>query len=39
VIGKTEKSTAAYVFMYGNVAISWSSKKETIPALFSCEAQ
>jgi len=33
------KSTAAYVFMIGNVAFSWSSKKESVVALSSCEAE
>jgi len=33
------KSTAAYVFMIGNAAFSWSSKKESVVALSSCEAE
>jgi len=31
-----KKSTAAYVFMIGNAAFSWSSKKESMVALSSC---
>jgi len=33
------KSTATYVFMIGNVAFSWSCKKESVVALSSCEAE
>jgi len=33
------KSTAAYVFMIGNTAFSWSYKKESVVALSSCEAE
>ena len=33
-----KKSIVAYVFMIGNAAFSWSSKKESIVALSSCEA-
>jgi len=33
------KSTAAYVFMFGNADFSWSSKKESVVALSSCEAE
>ncbi|XP_058776407.1 secreted RxLR effector protein 161-like [Vicia villosa] len=33
------KSTAAYVFMIGNADFSWSSKKESVVALSSCEAE
>jgi hypothetical protein len=33
------KSTAAYVFMIGNATFSWSSKKESVVALSSCEAE
>jgi len=39
--GDTEdmKSTAGYMFFYGGAPISWSSKKESIFALTSCEAE
>jgi len=33
------KSTASYVFMIGNAAFSWSSKKESVVALSSCEVE
>jgi len=33
------KSIAAYVFMIGNAAFSWSSEKESVVALSSCEAE
>lgn len=33
------KSTAAYVFMYGNAAVSWSSMNEAIVTSSSCEAE
>ncbi|XP_039688778.1 secreted RxLR effector protein 161-like [Medicago truncatula] len=33
------KNNAAYVFMIGNAAFSWSSKKESVVALSSCEAE
>ena len=33
------KSTVRYVFMLGGVPISWSSRKEPIMALSSCEAE
>jgi len=33
------KSTVAYVFMIGNAAFSWSSKKESVVALSSCEVE
>ena len=33
------KSTAGYVFMYGDAPISWCSKKEPVVALSSCEAE
>ena len=33
------KSTAAYVFMYGNAPFSWCSKKQAVVALSSCEAE
>ena len=33
------KSTASYVFMFGNAAFSWSFKKEPVVALSSCEAE
>ncbi|MCH85746.1 copia protein [Trifolium medium] len=32
------KSTADYVFMLGGAPIAWSSKKESVVALSSCEA-
>jgi len=34
-----KKSTGAYVFMIGNATFSWSSKKESVVALSSCEAE
>jgi len=33
------KNTYAYVFMIGNPAFSWSSKKESVVALSSCEVE
>lgn len=33
------KSTAGFVFMYGSAPISWGSKKESVVALSSCEAE
>ena len=33
------KSTIGYIFMYGATPISWSSKKQSIVALSSCEAE
>lgn len=33
------KSTTGYVFFYGDAPISWSSKKEQVVALSSCEAE
>lgn len=33
------KSTAGFVFLYGKAPISWGSKKESIVALSSCEAE
>jgi len=33
------KSTAAYVFIFGNATFSWNSKKESVVALSSCEAE
>ncbi|XP_058742080.1 secreted RxLR effector protein 161-like [Vicia villosa] len=33
------KSTAGYVFMFGGAPISWCSKKESVVALSSCEAE
>lgn len=33
------KSTAGYIFMFGRTPISWSSKKEPVVALSSCEAE
>ena len=33
------KSTIGYIFMYGATPISWSSKKQSIVALSTCEAK
>jgi len=33
------KSTAAYMFMIGNAAFLWCSKKESMVALSSCEVE
>nr|KYP76820.1 Copia protein [Cajanus cajan] len=33
------KSTARYIFFYGGAPISWSSSKEPVVALSSCEAE
>ena len=33
------KSTAGYIFFYGGAPISWSSTKEPVVALSSCEAE
>ena len=33
------KSTTSYVFLYENVVVSWSSKKESVVALSSYEAE
>jgi hypothetical protein len=33
------KSTACYMFMLGGAPIAWSSKKESVVALSSCEAE
>ena len=33
------KSTAGYVFMLGGATIAWSSRKEPVVALSSCEAE
>ena len=33
------KSTSGYLFKFGNTAFSWSSKKQNIVALSSCEAE
>jgi hypothetical protein len=33
------KSIGAYIFMFNNGAVSWSSKKQSIVALSSCEAE
>eukprot|EP00965_Chrysotila_dentata_P012615 416146-Pleurochrysis_carterae.AAC.2 len=32
-------STSGYVFLYGQAAISWASKKQPTVALSSCEAE
>ncbi len=36
---QTRKSTEGFVFLYGGVAISWRSKKQTVVATSSCEAE
>ena len=33
------KSTSGYIFFFGGMAISWSSQKQSIVALSSCEAE
>jgi ribonuclease HI len=35
----TRKSTTGYIFLFGNTAISWSSKLQKTVALSSCEAE
>eukprot|EP00965_Chrysotila_dentata_P091288 3014102-Pleurochrysis_carterae.AAC.1 len=35
----TRHSTSGHVFMYGQAAITWSSKKQATVALSSCEAE
>ena len=34
-----QKSTTGYVFMLGGESVAWSSRKEPIMALSSCEAE
>ncbi|GAU23070.1 hypothetical protein TSUD_183690 [Trifolium subterraneum] len=36
---RDRKSTAGYVFLLGGAPIAWSSKKESVVALSSCEAE
>ena len=33
------KSTSGYIFLFGGMAVSWSSQKQSIVALSSCEAE
>ena len=33
------KSTSGYIFLFGGIAVSWSSQKQSIVALSSCEAE
>ena len=33
------KSTSGYIFFFGGMAVSWSSQKQSIVALSSCEAE
>ena len=33
------KSTLGYIFLFGGMAVSWSSQKQSIVALSSCEAE
>eukprot|EP00965_Chrysotila_dentata_P038395 1275760-Pleurochrysis_carterae.AAC.1 len=35
----TRHSTSGYVFLYGQAAVSWASKKQPTVALSSCEAE
>ena len=35
----TRKLTTGYLFLFGNSAVSWSSKLQKIVALSSCEAE
>eukprot|EP00965_Chrysotila_dentata_P012988 429000-Pleurochrysis_carterae.AAC.1 len=35
----TRHSTSGYVFIYGQAAVSWASKKQPTVALSSCEAK
>eukprot|EP00965_Chrysotila_dentata_P075445 2491522-Pleurochrysis_carterae.AAC.1 len=35
----TRHSTSSYVFIYGQAAVSWASKKQPTVALSSCEAE
>ena len=33
------KSTSSYIFLFGRIAVKWSSQKQSIVALSSCEAE
>ena len=33
------KSTSGYLFLFGGMVVSWSSQKQSIVALSSCEAE
>eukprot|EP00965_Chrysotila_dentata_P007619 248235-Pleurochrysis_carterae.AAC.1 len=39
VLMATRHSTSGYVFLYGQAAVSWASKKQPTVALSSCEAE